>query len=156
MSVYISIVIWLAAGNYLLSVTVQSIHNMSVPRFWRHISSRYNLIGTRCNTCDEYYFPPRTMCPNCRRDGSIEEYQFKGYGEVVTYTIIHTASEEFDMQTPYPLAIIQLDEGPRMTGQVVCDNDAIAIGMRVKPIFRKLGEDGAAGIIYYGTKFIPA
>ncbi len=60
------------------------------------------------------------------------------------------------MHTPYPLAIIQLDEGPRMTGQVVCDTGEIAIGMRVKPIFRKLGEDGAAGIIYYGTKFIPA
>ncbi len=129
---------------------------MSVPRFWRHISSRYNLVGTRCNTCGECYFPPRTTCPNCRRDGSIEDYQFKGYGEVVTYTIIRTASEGFDMQTPYPLAIIQLEEGPRMTGQVVCDPAEITIGMQVKPTFRKLGEDGDAGIIYYGTKFIPA
>ncbi|RJS68299.1 Zn-ribbon domain-containing OB-fold protein [ANME-2 cluster archaeon] len=129
---------------------------MGVPRFWRHISSRYNLIGTRCNTCGKYYFPPRTMCPNCRRDGSIEEYRFKGHGEVVTYTIIHTASEGFNILTPYSLAIIQLDEGPRMTGQVVCDPDEIMIGMRVKPVFRKLGEDGDAGIIYYGTKFIPA
>ena len=128
---------------------------MGVPRFWRHISSRYNLIGTRCTTCGEYYFPPRTMCPKCRRDGVIEDHQFSGHGEVITYTIIHAAAEGFDRETPYPLAIIQLDEGPRMTGQVVCDPDEIAIGMRVKPIFRRLGEDGAAGIIYYGTKFMP-
>ena len=28
--------------------------------------------------------------------------------------------------------------------------------MRVKPVFRKLGEDGERGMIYYGTKFVPA
>jgi hypothetical protein len=28
--------------------------------------------------------------------------------------------------------------------------------MRVKSVFRKLGEEGPDGVIYYGTKFIPA
>jgi uncharacterized OB-fold protein len=85
----------------------------------------------------------------------MEEYKFQGTGSVVTYTTIHTATEEFDRQTPYNLAIIQLDEGPKLTGQVVCRPDEMKIGMRVRPVFRILGKDGERGIIYYGTKFVP-
>lgn len=128
---------------------------MTVPRFWRKIPHRYNLIGTHCTTCNEFYFPPRQMCPNCRRDGRIESHKFKGTGEVVTYTVIHTAAKGFEMQTPYNLAIIKLDEGPSLTGQVVCRPDEMKIGMRVFSVFRKLGEESEKGMIYYGTKFVP-
>jgi uncharacterized OB-fold protein len=43
-----------------------------------------------------------------------------------------------------------------LTAQIVCDPPEVKIGMRVKSVFRKLGEDGPDGVIYYGTKFIPA
>jgi uncharacterized OB-fold protein len=129
----------------------------SVPRFWRSIGSRYNLEGTRCNECGEYFYPPRNFCVNCRRSGQIEPYNFKGTGEIVSYTLIHTAAEGFENQAPYTLAIIQLDEGPRLTSQIVVgDPEKIHIGMRVRSVFRKLGEDGDRGMIYYGTKFVPA
>jgi uncharacterized protein len=125
------------------------------PRFWRCIPQRYNLIGTHCTGCEEYFFPPRNVCPSCRRGSKMEEHKFKGTGTVVTCTTIHTATEDFERQTPYNLAIIQLDEGPRLTGQVVSDPGDVKIGMRVKPVFRILGEEGDKGIIYYGTKFVP-
>lgn len=112
-------------------------------------------MGTHCKTCDTHYYPPRNVCPKCRRDGDIESYKFAGPGEVVTYTIIHTAAEGFEMQAPYALAIIELDEGPRFTSQVVCDPVEVSIGLRVKPVFRKLGESGDKGMIYYGTKYVP-
>ncbi len=129
---------------------------MSVPRFWRKQVNRYNLIGTHCKECDEYYYPPRNLCPTCRRDGELESYKFNGEGEIVTYTIIHTAAEGFEHQTPYALAIIKLDEGPRLTSQIIGKPEEMKIGMRVKSVFRKLGQDSDRGMIYYGTKFIPA
>ena len=58
---------------------------MSVPRFWRKQTNRYNLIGTKCETCGTYYFPPRTLCPKCRREGKIVDYKFKGTGKIVTF-----------------------------------------------------------------------
>jgi len=128
----------------------------AAPRFWRHIPQRYNLIGTHCSNCDEYYFPPRDICPNCRRKAQMEDYKFEGTGKVVTYTVIHNSTEDFKRQTPYTLAVIQLDEGPRLTGQVIASPDEVEIGMRVKPVFRILGKEGEKGIIYYGTKFVPA
>jgi len=85
----------------------------------------------------------------------MEDYKFKGTGIVVTYTVIYNSTEDFKRQTPYTLAIIKLDEGPRLTGQVIVDPEDVEIGMRVKPVFRILGKEGDRGIIYYGTKFVP-
>ncbi|MGZ7134014.1 MAG: zinc ribbon domain-containing protein, partial [Halobacteriota archaeon] len=64
---------------------------MTVPRFSRAIPNRYNLIGTKCENCGTYYFPPRPVCPPCRRKGVIREYQFEGSGKVVTHTTIYSA-----------------------------------------------------------------
>jgi scaffold protein (connect acetoacetyl-CoA thiolase and HMG-CoA synthase) len=128
---------------------------MSVARFWRKIPQRYNLIGTRCGTCGTHFFPPRSFCPSCRREGKIQEYRFPGKGKVVTYTVIRSASEQFEHQTPYVLAIIQLDEGPRFTAQVVAEPGEIRVGTPVRPVFRRISADGESGVIHYGTKFVP-
>ncbi|MCX6681478.1 MAG: Zn-ribbon domain-containing OB-fold protein [Methanoregula sp.] len=128
---------------------------MSVARFWRKIPQRYNMLGTKCETCGRHFFPPRSFCPDCRRSGKITDYKFAGTGTVVTYTVIHTASEQFEHLTPYVLAIVQLNEGPRMTAQVVCRPDEIKIGMKVKRVFRRIAADGESGVIHYGTKFVP-
>ncbi|MDI9633233.1 MAG: Zn-ribbon domain-containing OB-fold protein [Methanolinea sp.] len=127
----------------------------SVARFWRKIPQRYNLVGTRCENCGRYYYPPRTLCPQCRRAGRIREHRFSGKGTVVTYTVIRTASEQFEQMTPYVLAIVQLDEGPRLTAQLVCRPEEARIGMRVRPVFRRISADGESGAIHYGTKFAP-
>jgi uncharacterized OB-fold protein len=128
---------------------------MSVPRFWRRLKNLYNLIGTRCEKCSKYYYPPRNMCPQCRRNGVIVPFKFSGNGEVLTYTIVHSAAKDYELHTPYILAIIKLDEGPRLTSQVICDTSDIHIGMKVKSVFRRLGQESEKGMIYYGTKFIP-
>jgi uncharacterized OB-fold protein len=129
---------------------------MSVARFWRKQQHRYNLIGTRCEACGRHFFPPRSFCPDCRRDGNIENYRFSGKGTVITYTVIRSASDQFEGQTPYVLAIVELEEGPRLTAQVVCRPDEVYIGMPVRKVFRRIGSEGESGPLYYGTKFVPS
>ncbi|MBU0497463.1 MAG: Zn-ribbon domain-containing OB-fold protein [Candidatus Thermoplasmatota archaeon] len=129
---------------------------MSVPRFWREIPQRYNLIGNKCEICSKVYFPPRESCPVCRRKsiGHIKDLKLSGKGEVFTYSIIHVSSGEFEEQVPYPIAIIKLDEGPMITAQIVdCDPDCVKIGMRVESTFRQIQQDGYTGALYYGYKF---
>jgi len=131
----------------------------SVPRFWREIPQRYNLIGNKCNECEKVFFPPRESCPECRRKsmGKLKDFKLSGEGKVLTYTIIYEASEKFEGQAPYPLAIIQLKEGPKITAQIVdCDIEDVKIGMKLKSTFRKIQDDGYVGAIYYGYKFKPA
>ncbi|MEF8847933.1 MAG: Zn-ribbon domain-containing OB-fold protein [Candidatus Thermoplasmatota archaeon] len=127
-----------------------------VARFWREIPQRYNLIGNKCGKCGKVFFPPRESCPKCRRKsiGKMEKYKLSGKGEVVSYTIIYVGPEEFEEQVPYPVAIIELEEGPRVTGQIVdCNLDEIEIGIKVESTFRRIQEDGDTGAIYYGYKF---
>ena len=130
----------------------------AVPRFWREIPQRYNLIGSQCDSCKKIYFPPRESCPYCRRKsiGKMKELRFSGKGKVVTYSIIHTAPENFEGQAPYPIAIIELEEGPKLTAQIVdCEINDVKIGMKVQSTFRKIQEDGYIGAIHYGYKFKP-
>lgn len=128
----------------------------AVPRFWREIPQRYNLVGNKCERCDTVYFPPKESCPKCRRKslGKMKEYKLSGTGEIITYTIIHVGPENFENQTPYPIAIVKLDEGPQITAQIVdCDLKDVKIGKKVESTFRKIQQDGDIGAIYYGYKF---
>jgi len=133
---------------------------MSIARFWRETPRRYNLGGSKCTMCGTAYFPPRAVCPTCAHHReSIEKmvpYQLSGDGEVVSYTIVHEPAEGFEMQVPYVLALVKTREGPVLTGQVVDLEPAdVRIGLKVRATFRKLREEGKAGVIHYGYKFSP-
>jgi uncharacterized OB-fold protein len=128
-------------------------HRSSVPLFWRLKKSRYGLVGSRCATCGQVFFPLRTFCPACRRRGRIEEFKFSGNGEVLSHTVIRVAPEGFERYAPYTVAIIRLDEGTNATGQIVANGASIRIGSRVRPVFRKTYEDGSEGLIHYGLKW---
>ena len=131
---------------------------MAVPRFWRELPSRYNLIGTKCGSCGTVDFPPRVVCPKCGRRsvGRMQKLKLAGKGTVVSFTIIHDAPEAFELMKPYVLAIVELDEGARVTSQIIdVENEQVKIGMRVESAFRKLGSEGEAGVIHYGYKFRP-
>ena len=128
---------------------------MSVPRFWRGIPARYRLIGSKCKNCNEVYYPPRKVCPKCKK-ARMDEVKLKGNGKIETYTVIHVAPEGFEEQVPYVVAIVRLEEGPCLTTQIVdCEPEDVYIGMPVEACFRRISEDGEAGVIYYGLKFRP-
>lgn len=128
-----------------------------VPRFWRESKHRYRLVGTRCENCGNLYFPPRDICPTCRRESinKMKEEELSGEGEVYSYTVVHDGLEQFKMQVPYIIAIIKTKEGPLITGQIVdCNPDNVKIGSQVKSTLRKVRTEGKSGIIQYGYKFI--
>ena len=131
---------------------------MPVSRFWREIPARYNMIGTQCGNCQRKYFPPRSLCPTCHRKsvGKMQQAPFSEEGEIITFSVIHDAPEGFALQVPYVIAVIELEKDVRTTCQIVdCDPADVSIGMKVKPVFRKIGVDGQSGVIYYGYKFAP-
>ena len=147
---------------------------MTVARFWREQKNRYNLLGTKCGSCDKIFFPPEEICMDCHRKsiGKMDSVKLCGEGTIVSYSVIHDGPEPFKTQMPYIMAIIELVEGPRVTAQIVglpimtedskTDEDAeaqsddlqkLAIGSRVTSVFRKISEDGKSGTIHYGYKF---
>lgn len=128
-------------------------HTSSVPLYWRLQRQKYNLFGTRCSTCNNVYFPPKDFCPECRRKGKIEKFRFSGKGKIISYTIIRVPPEGFEKFTPYAVAIIKLDEGTRISGQIVDKVETVDIGKKVETVFRRISEDGESGLIHYGLKW---
>lgn len=128
-------------------------HRSSVPLYWRLKKSKYNLIGSKCTNCKKVFFPPKGLCPICRRKGILEDFQFSGRGKILSYTIIRIPPEGFERYVPYAVAIIELEEGTNITGQIVGDISKVKTGKNVRAVFRKVYEDGESGLINYGFKF---
>ncbi len=120
---------------------------------WRNYSDRYRLTSYKCVNCDKVYFERKGMCV-C---GSLEfsEFESNGKGSIVSFTQIHSGPTAFESQAPYLVAIIDLEDGARITGQVVdCKFEDLKVGAKVEAVFRKFYKSGEKGAIHYGTKFI--
>ena len=129
---------------------------MSTPsRYWREIPQRYRFEGNQCSNCGEKYFPPRLVCRECGSK-QLSAFRLAEKGKVLTYTIIRVPPSQFSDQAPYAVGIIELEDGVKLTAQIVdCDFDALKVGMPVKAEFRKMSQVGHSGIICYGYKFVP-
>lgn len=128
---------------------------MDITRNWRLREQRYRLEGTECTECGELHFPPRMVCPQCKsRD--LEPHRFAGRGTVYSHTTVYQAPDGFEDYVPYVVALVDLEEGPRITAQLTdIDPNEVTIGMPVEMVVRKLSEQDEDGLIVYGYKFRP-
>lgn len=125
-------------------------------RYWREIPQRYRLEAAKCTKCGEVFFPPRLVCSKCR-SRRFETVKLPDQGQIVSFTVIRVGPSQFADEIPYAVGIVELDGGVRITTQLVdCEFDKLAIGQRVQVEFRKIQEQGKAGIICYGYKCVPA
>ena len=126
----------------------------AIPLTWRKIPERYRLLGVKCETCSTNYFPKRSVCPKCRRKGKLVDVQYSGKGKVFSYTEVTAPPKGFEDQAPYILAVIELDEGAKLTAQIVdVRKEDVEIGSRVEQVFRIIQKDDPEGLIHYGFKF---
>lgn len=127
---------------------------MITARYHREIPQRYRLEAGKCSKCGRISFPPRRICPSCK--GRVfETLRLEDEGTLLAFTVIRAGSEKFSQQTPYAVGIVELKEGVRVTTQIVdADLGTLEVGQRVKLVFRKVQEDGKAGILCYGYKAI--
>ena len=126
---------------------------MPSPRYWREMPQRYRLEASQCTGCGKVSFPPRIACGCGARD--FKKTNVSETGTIVSYTTIRVAPDAFVIQAPYNIAIVEADNGVRVTTQVVdCAPEDLAIGKKVKFVFRKLYEEGHCGIINYGYKAV--
>ncbi len=122
-------------------------------RYTREIPHRYRLEAQKFSS--GYVTLPRRYVEPETGNREFEEVKLNGFGTILTYTIIHISADAYALQTPFAVAIIETDEGARLTAQVVdCGFDEIKIGARVELIFRKIVNEGHSGIINYGYKAI--
>ncbi|MES2537120.1 MAG: Zn-ribbon domain-containing OB-fold protein [Pseudomonadota bacterium] len=117
--------------------------------YWR-AACEHRLLIKHCRDCSRYHFYPRELCPHCHSD-AVDWFQAKGTGTVYSYTIARRpAGPAFKPDAPYVVAIIELDEGPRMMTNIVgCPPDSVRIGQRVAVQYEDVNEEVSL------PKFVP-
>ena len=118
--------------------------------FWQ-AAREHRLAVMRCRDCGKHFFYPRELCPFCHR-AAVEWVRASGRGKIYTFTIARRpAGPAFKADVPYVIALVELEEGPRlMTNIVTKEVDRIRIGQSVKAVF----DDVTAEVTL--VKFAPA
>jgi uncharacterized OB-fold protein len=103
--------------------------------FWA-AARRHELRVQRCRACGQHIFYPRVFCPACLSDG-LEWVNVSGRGRVYSFTVVRRAMHPaFRPDVPYVLAIVELEEGPRLTTNIVgCDPLDVRVDMPVEVVF---------------------
>jgi uncharacterized OB-fold protein len=99
----------------------------------------------QCNACEALRFPPGPACPDC---GALDRGHVvaAGTGTVFSY-VVHRYPPVPGKELPIVIALIDLDEGVRMVGEVV---DAVSdsgqdveieIGMPLRVDYRRIDDE---------------
>lgn len=68
---------------------------------------------TRCGACGEQTFPPKVVCPHCW-SRHMRWVPLAGCGTLYSWTRVHVAPTAFGAETPYVLALVDLECGLRV------------------------------------------
>lgn len=95
-----------------------------------------------CNKCSHTWHPPLPICPQCHA----KDYDWRpssGRGTVYSHTTIeHAAHVAVDGRTPYLVALVTLEEGPRVVANILdCPSEAVTCGMPVELTFQEIAPD---------------
>ena len=94
----------------------------------------------RCDSCSHTYFPPRPFCPKCAAR-KVSVVKAAGKAKLHSYVIHHRPAPGFT--PPYAIAVVELEEGPRMMTNIVgCPQtpDALVLDMPLEVTFEKQSE----------------
>lgn len=117
--------------------------------YWE-AAARGTLSLQRCEACEAVIWYPRGLCPACG-EKALTWFDASGNGTVYSYTVNRRGTGEYRDASPYVLAYVELDEGPRVLTNVVgCDPETVMIGDRVRAVFDPAGEGAAL------VRFTPA
>lgn len=75
------------------------------------------LIGLRCQQCGTINAPPRMVCIQCTSP-NLQTVDLRGEGKIVTFTTVFVAPEGREKEVPYVIVMVELDEGPWITGNL--------------------------------------
>ena len=119
-------------------------------RFLIELRDNKKIMGTRCTACDLVYVPARSVCKHCfaQLDKWVE---VSDRGTLQTYTVAGQANGLQPVDPPIIYGIVLLDGAStglvHMLSEV--DFEKLAVGMRVKAVFREKRTGSILDIKYF-------
>ncbi len=107
--------------------------------FWRSVHE-HRLSLPRCSVCSGYFFPPSPFCPRCW-SGSVLWSPVSGTGIIHSFVIFRRLYDpSFSDLLPYSVALVELDEGPRLLSRITGPIEA-CVGARVEVVYEELDDE---------------
>jgi uncharacterized OB-fold protein len=103
---------------------------------------RHELVVQQCTGCRTLRFPARTICSRCLgREATW--VPMSGRGTVFSFAVMHQAVHPgFAAEVPYPVVVVELDEGVRLLSNLVdCALAEVRIGLPVEVVFEDVTAD---------------
>jgi hypothetical protein len=95
------------------------------------------LRAQRCDDCGFLRWPPASHCARCLSPRH-RWVELSGRGRVYSWIVVHKSQHPAFWGDPFNVAIVELDEGPRLhTNLIDVDPARIEIGMPVEVVFEK-------------------
>ena len=109
--------------------------------FWQG-AKQNKLLIQQCDSCNTKIFFPKKICPECWSE-HLKWIEASGRGTVYTFSVMMDMVEpQFTPDLPYVIAMVDLDEGIRMSTRIVnCDPDDVKIGMAVEVLFDEISPE---------------
>jgi uncharacterized protein len=86
--------------------------------FWASLKQG-KLSFQRCQSCGKAWLPARHQCPGCLSPNWQRE-ESKGQARLISWVVYHVAYHPaFANRLPYTVAVVELDEGPRMITNLI-------------------------------------
>jgi uncharacterized OB-fold protein len=105
---------------------------------YREGLARGELLVARCPDCGHLQLPPRPVCGRCSSAREAEWVPVSGRGRVWSHVVFHKRYLADGPQTPYSVAVVALDEGPRLITNVITDDPAdVRVGLAVEAVFER-------------------
>ena len=87
--------------------------------FYARAATTARLHLQRCSDCSTWRHPPRFRCARCGSSAWTWEPS-SGRGRVFTWTVTHRPIDPaFVNELPYAVLVVELDEGPRVVGNLL-------------------------------------
>ena len=117
------------------------------PGLFREGPDGGRLLGNKCKSCDQIYFPKAHLCLDCGYE-ELEEVELSQKGTLYSYTIGHMPS--FHFQPPYTVGYVVLPEEVRVFAPLCTIEDKpLEVGMDMELVIEKLWEEGEEEVIGY-------
>lgn len=108
--------------------------------FWDALDQGH-LVFQRCE-CGHAWLPARRLCPQCLQERWVWE-EASGNGRLESWVVYHVCYHEaFRSRLPYNVALVELDEGPRLITNIVDPNESLRADARVELCIER--EEGVA------------
>ena len=85
---------------------------------WWDGTRERRLLLQRCGACGEVQHHPRYVCLACGATADLGWVESAGSGSVDTFTVVHRAPRP-DLEAPYVVARVRLDDGPVLLSWIV-------------------------------------